>query len=57
MLAIKGAAAVMKPNLRPLLITFENESILITLPSVSNDRNDFGSSYTHERYILVALDN
>lgn len=44
MLAISGAGAVMNPNLRPLLTTFENESSLITLPSVSNDKNDFGST-------------
>ena len=43
-LAISGAGAVTNPNLRPLLITFENESSLITLPSVSNDKNDFGST-------------
>lgn len=43
-LAISGAAAVMKPNLMPLLITFENESNLITRPSVSSDRKDLGSS-------------
>lgn len=44
-LAINGAAAVMKPNLIPLLTTLEKESSLITLPSVSSDKNDFGSTY------------
>lgn len=46
-LAINGAAAVMNPNLIPLLTTLEKESNLITLPSVSRDKNDFGSTYVH----------
>lgn len=47
MLAINGAAAVMNPNLIPLLTTLEKESSLITLPSVSRDKNDFGSTYIY----------
>lgn len=50
-LAINGAAAVMNPNLIPLLTTLEKESNLITLPSVSRDKNDFGSTYASGQWI------